>query len=701
MKRWMGPVVLLALAVIAALVFHRELIGWFTGEPTGDTSAAVRAEAGDLTIEAALRPDPPREKGNTLLITLADAAGAPVDGVAVTVTHVMPAMGSMPEMRGTASVSGKGGGRYEARFDLPMGGSWTLEVAVAGSSARFQMTVGTPGLRALGGAGTKPAEIEEPPVPRTELPPPALEALRRAFDAAERIRAELAFDRLDGVAAPAHETALAIRAAEPALAGAGPEVGACLVGGIAAAEQISSAADLAVARQAFGELERLLIALAAADPRLQEGWHVFRCPMAEGFKKWFQRSPTLENPYMGQAMPTCGGTTTWGVAATDGGGGISHEGHGHAGDDVSHYTCSMHPSVRREEPGQCPICSMDLSQVTFDEEESGVIRIDEARRGQVGIRTGKVVRAPMTRTIRALGRVAYDESRLKDVTLKLGGWITKLHVTDTGQPVKKGQVLFTLYSPELYATQQEYLLALASHTEGGRDDYLIKAAEKKLQLWGLSKGQIDAIAKKGAPLEDVPFHAPASGYVIEKDVVEGAAVEAGERLFRIAALDRVWVEAELYEADLGFVAKGQRAVVALSYVPTTYLGQVAYVYPYLDPASRTGRVRIEVPNNVLELKPDMYATVSFEIDLGPRLQVPIDAVVYTGPRRLVFVDLGEGRLRPAEVTLGVRSDDVVEVTSGLREGDVVVTSGNFLVAAESRIRSAAKIWSDERAGGSP
>ncbi|MCI0636882.1 MAG: efflux RND transporter periplasmic adaptor subunit, partial [Actinobacteria bacterium] len=349
----------------------------------------------------------------------------------------------------------------------------------------------------------------------------------------------------------------------------------------------------------------------------------------------------------------------------------------------------------------CPICAMDLSAVSFDEEESGVIRIDEARRGQVGIRTGKVVRAPMTRTIRAVGRVAYDESRLKDVTLKLGGWITKLHVTDTGQPVKKGQILFTLYSPELYATQQEYLLARASHTEGGRGEYLIKAAEKKLQLWGLSRGQIDAIAARGEPLEDVPFHAPASGYVIEKDVVEGAAVEAGQRLFRIAALDRVWVEAELYEADLGFVSKGQRAVVALSYVPTTYLGQVAYVYPYLDPASRTGRVRIEVPNKVLELKPDMYATVSFEIDLGPRLQVPVDAVVYTGPRRLVFVDLGEGRLRPAEVTLGVRSDDVVEVTSGLREGDVVVTSGNFLVAAESRIRSAAKIWSEERAGGSP
>ena len=703
MRRWIVPFVLLIAVVVAGVVFRDELAAWFSGERGGATSASVRAEAGDLTIDAALRPDPPREKGNVLVISATDATGQPVDGATVTVTHVMPAMGSMAEMRGTASVSAKGGGRYEARFDLPMAGSWTLEVAVDGRSARFQMTVGTPGLRALGGSGgAKPAEIAEPAVPPTELPAPVLDALGRAFDATERVRTELAFDRLDGVPAPAREAALAIRAASAALPAAGPEIALCLDGGVAAAEQLASATDLAAARLAYGELNRLLLGLAAADPRLQDGWHVFRCPMAEGFKKWFQRSPTLENPYMGQSMSTCGSSASWGVAAADVGAEVSHEGHGHAGDDVSHYTCSMHPSVRQEDPGTCPICSMDLSPVSYDEEESGVIRIDEARRGQVGIRTGKVVKAPMSRSLRAVGRVAYDESRLRDVTLKLGGWITKLHVERTGQPVKKGQLLFTLYSPELYAAQQEYLLAKASHTEGGRGDYLIKAAEKKLQLWGLSAKQIAAIAERGEAQEEMPFYSPASGYVIEKDVVEGAAVEPGQELFRIAALDRVWVEADLYEADLALVSKGQRATISLSYLPDkTYEGEVSYVYPYLDPASRTARVRVELPNKALELKPDMYATVAFEIDLGPRLQVPVDAVVYTGPRRLVFVDMGEGRLRPVEVTLGVRSDDTVEVKSGLKEGDVVVTSGNFLVAAESRIRSAAKIWSEERAGGSP
>jgi Cu(I)/Ag(I) efflux system membrane fusion protein len=288
------------------------------------------------------------------------------------------------------------------------------------------------------------------------------------------------------------------------------------------------------------------------------------------------------------------------------------------------------------------------------------------------------------------------------VTIKLDGYITKLHVTRTGQPVKRGQLLFTLYSPDLYAAQQEYLLAKASHVDGPRGDYLIKAAAKKLELWGITPKQLDAIVARGEPMEDMPFYSPASGYVIEKMVVEGNAVEAGMRLFRIAALDKVWVEADLYEAELALVKVKQPATIALSYTPDrTYQGEVGYVYPYLDPMSRTGKVRIELPNKGLELKPDMYATVTFPIDLGERLQIPVDAVIYTGPRRLVFVDDGDGRLRPVEVTLGVRADDVVEVTAGLAEGDVVVTSGNFLVAAESRIRSAARIWSEERAGGAP
>jgi len=193
----------------------------------------------------------------------------------------------------------------------------------------------------------------------------------------------------------------------------------------------------------------------------------------------------------------------------------------------------------------------------------------------------------------------------------------------------------------------------------------------------------------------VPFKSPASGVVIEKAVVEGAAVTAGQRLFRIADLTDVWVEADIYEADLQRIAKNMPASIALDYLPgKTFDGKVAFIYPYLDPASRTGRVRIALPNKGLELKPDMYATVTFKIPLGPRLVVPISAVVYTGPRRLVFLDLGSGALRPQEVVIGARSGDTIEIARGLEEGDVVVSSGNFLVAAESRVRSADSFWED-------
>lgn len=548
------------------------------------------------------------------------------------------------------------------------------------------------------GSSTPAPKPGEPTLAPATLPDASLSALRAALAAVERLRDELAHDRHDGLAAPAREVAHALRAARTALPADTSAVAAVLADGVAAAERLGDTHDLTAARAAFAELNRQLIAVAAADPRLQDGWHVFRCPMADGFEKWVQREPALENPYMGQSMLACGNASTWGsgaaAAATPAGGAIvSHDGHGHDGDDISHYTCSMHPSVRRDAPGSCPLCGMALSPVTFDEEESGVVRVDEGRRLQLGIRTGAVARAPMQRTLRAVGRVAYDETRLRDVTLKLGGWITKLHVTQTGQPVRKGQLLFRLYSPELFAAQQEYLLAR------GRHDALERAAAKKLELWGLTAAQIAEVAARGQPLEDVPFYAPGGGYVIEKNVVEGAAVQPGERLFRIAALDKVWVEAELFEADLPSVKPGAPATVELSYLPgATFAGKVAYVYPYLDPAARTGKVRIELPNAGRELKPDMYASVTFAIDLGTRLQIPIDAVVYTGMRRLVFVDLGEGRLRPQEVTLGARTDDQVEILSGLSAGQTVVTSGNFLVAAESRIRSAAKLWRDERAG---
>jgi RND family efflux transporter MFP subunit len=533
------PAILAALLMIVALIFRHDLVAWFTGAPMGggSTSPASRVNAGELTITTSIQPDPPREHGNRARVEVRRAGGQPVTGAKVHLEYVMPAMGGMQEMRGGADATDDGSGRYTIPFDLPMGGSWTIEIKVTSSagsaSARYTLRVGSSGLTPLGGTG------------------------------------------------------------EPSAAGSG------------------------------------------------------------------------------------------------------------SGSDVAYYTCSMHPQVHANHPGTCPICSMPLTPVTKEEQHAGAIRIDEGRRALLGIRTARVTRGPMTLEIRAQGRLVVDETRLHDITLKVGGYVSKLAVSSTGQRVRKGDTLFTLYSPELYAAQQEYLIARsnrdAMHASGAapRSDALVRASETKLELWGLDDDQLRAIVATNEPIERLPFRSPASGVVMEKTVVEGDAVTAGQRLFRIADLDQIWVEADVYEGDLARITKGQPATITLTYLPgRTFEGKVAFVYPYLDPASRTGRVRIALANKGVELKPDMFATVTFELPLGDKLQLPSSAVVYTGPHRLVFVDLGDGRLEPQEVTIGARSGDVVEVLKGLEEGDTIVTSGNFLVAAESRVRSGGVLSED-------
>ncbi|HEY0250883.1 MAG TPA: efflux RND transporter periplasmic adaptor subunit [Kofleriaceae bacterium] len=384
---------------------------------------------------------------------------------------------------------------------------------------------------------------------------------------------------------------------------------------------------------------------------------------------------------------------TKGLTALDSG---ASNGNAASDADVAYYTCSMHPSVHAHEPGKCPICSMDLQAVTKGDEQSGVVQLDAARQKAIGVRTEKAVKAPMSLDVRAVGKLAYDETRLSDVVLKVDGYISGLRVTVMGQAVTKGQTLFQVYSPELFAAKQDYVLARSSRDAlGGKGDELVRAAETRLGLLGLTPRQIESIAQTGKPIEKLAFTAPSSGYVIEKNIVEGAAIKAGERILRLAALDKVWVEADVFEADLGRITKGQIATIALSYIPDkTFEGKVTFIYPYLDPSSRTGRVRIELPNQGLDLKPDMYANVTFHVTLGDHLQIPASAIMFLGPRKIVIVDVGDGRLAPREVTIGAQSNDRAEVLSGLNEGDAVVTAGNFLIAAESRIRASGTFWKD-------
>jgi Cu(I)/Ag(I) efflux system membrane fusion protein len=338
---------------------------------------------------------------------------------------------------------------------------------------------------------------------------------------------------------------------------------------------------------------------------------------------------------------------------------------------------------------------MDLVPVTRGELESGTIVVDQTRRQRIGVRSAPAQPRPLTLDLRAVGEVTYDETRLTDVNLRVSGWVEKLVVDKTGQPVKKGQTLFTLYSPELYTTQLEYL-AVAGKSGSTTVSELARVTRTKLSLLGMTAGQIRALERRGTGQENVAFASPASGYVLEKNIVEGARIESGTQVYRIADLSQVWVDAQVYEPDLPYVHVGQPARVELPYVPgRTYEGKVDFIYPTLEEATRTGKVRIVVDNPELELKPQMYASVVFEVDLGERLAVPVSAVVFTGPRRLVFVDLGEGRLRPQAVELGARTEGWYEVTDGLEAGDIVVTSGTFLIAAESRLRSALEFWEGE------
>jgi Cu(I)/Ag(I) efflux system membrane fusion protein len=339
------------------------------------------------------------------------------------------------------------------------------------------------------------------------------------------------------------------------------------------------------------------------------------------------------------------------------------------------------------------MCGMELTPVTKQQQRDGVLTISPARQQLIGVRTSPVIEANMQQSLRAVGRLAYDESTLSDISLKVRGWIVKLHVDNTGQHVQKGQTLFTLYSPELYNAQQDFLLA----TRGAGTFNLAGPARQRLRLLDFSEAQLAELTRRGEPIENVTFSARESGYVIEKNVVEGAAVEPGMRLYRIASLDKIWIEADVYEADFAHVSVGQKANVTLDYLPgKIYEARVAYVYPYLNAETRTGRVRLELVNRKRELRPGMYANVQLDTDLGPRLQVPSSAIVYTGPRRLVFVDLGEGRFRTQEVTIGAQASGMSEVLSGLHAGDKVAVSGVFLIAAEARISSAAQYWESAR-----
>ena len=332
-----------------------------------------------------------------------------------------------------------------------------------------------------------------------------------------------------------------------------------------------------------------------------------------------------------------------------------------------------------------PPTALADTSATGDIPGFGPVLLDASRRQAIGVRTAVVAVRPLQATIRAAGKVAYDETRRAELSLKFSGWIRSVRVDYTGRVVRKGETLFSVYSPELFAAQQELLGALKG---GGETADLAGAARQRLRLWDIAPETIDAIAASGKPLEAVPIVAPVSGVVIEKNVVQGSAFQAGQILYKIAPIHPVWVLASVYQYELSLVRPGMTATIETPFLPErTRTGLVSTVNPYLDPGTRTGEVRVTVPNARGELKPGMFVDVTLGRELGPRLAIPASAVLYEGDSRIVFVDVGGGHLLPRRVALGPKAGDDYVVDSGLAPGEVVVISGNFLVASESRLRA--------------
>ena len=431
------------------------------------------------------------------------------------------------------------------------------------------------------------------------------------------------------------------------------------------------------------------------------------------------------------------------------------------------YQCPMHPTIVRDHPGDCPICGMKLVKISSNSASSvnnhsaspvsgaatserkvlfyrspmdpkltsptprkdemgmdfvpvyaddlsdnappvaglAVIDIDPSRQQLIGLSTAEAKLAKVGGAWRTVGRVVVDETRVHHVNLKVGGFVERIYVDFIGKQVYKGQPLFSLYSPDLLAAEDEYLLALktrgilsaASASPDSETDTLVNASRRKLALWDLPEKTLDQIAQTRQSTKTITFYSPASGVITKKDVVQGMKLDAGAMPYEIVDLSTVWVVADVYESELRFVKEGMPATLMLNAYPNReFNGKAVFIDPMLDPTTRTVKVRLTFPNPTKELKPEMFGEVILKGLPHAGVTVPIDAVIDSGTTHVVFVAVGNGKFRPRLIRLGDSDDTQVEVVSGLSVGEKVVTRANFLVDSESRLRASLA----ELAGGS-
>jgi RND family efflux transporter MFP subunit len=371
----------------------------------------------------------------------------------------------------------------------------------------------------------------------------------------------------------------------------------------------------------------------------------------------------------------------------------SNKAGGEAERKIAYWRAPMNPTEIYDKPGKSAM-GMDLVPVYEDELVGGVeVRVDPVIQQNMGIRTARINKEPLVFTIRTYGHITSDETRTTQINTKTNGWIETLYIDFTGKFVTQGEPLFEIYSPELLAAQEEYLVTYQNMQRlSARDNEgLLASARRRLEYFDIASSEIELIEKIGKVKKTLLVRSPASGYVIQRQVEEGGYVKAGTMLFRIADLSWIWVEAHIYEYELSWVAEGQEAEMTLPYQPgKVYSGKVSYVYPYLQPQTRDVVIRLEFENPDMALKPDMYVDVRIKSSFGREgLVIPSEAVIRSGERNVVFVTREDHKFAPRDVTLGRPVDGgKIEILTGLAAGETVVTSGQFLLDSESKLKEA-------------
>lgn len=376
---------------------------------------------------------------------------------------------------------------------------------------------------------------------------------------------------------------------------------------------------------------------------------------------------------------------------------------------VLYWVDPMHPWYKSDRPGIAPDCNMKLEPVYEGEAgkyeqksenlPAGTVRVTPEKQQLIGVEFGTVEYTNSTDSIRAVAKVALDETKIAKVQTRIEGWVDEVFVNFTGKHIEKGAPLLSLYSPEALATQQELLLAVKAqhlqhespvHAMMASTDGLLASAKKRLQLWDISEEQIDRIASTGQPIKTLTIYSPISGYVMERNAFPKQRVTPDMMLYTVADLSTVWVIADVFEYEAANVRLGQTATFTLSYMPgKVFHGRVSYILPQVDPATRTLKVRIALDNPGNVLKQEMYGDVELKTGGSRKLTVPQSAVLNSGQRQVVFVDLGQGKFEPRAVKAGAQIGDRIEILSGLTAGDRIVTSGNFLLDSESQLKMAA------------